>query len=40
MKKYKPRCSGWRVFPNGKKCKGCQDCGHKTNKNPYTKKSN
>lgn len=35
-KKYKPLCSGWRRFPGGKLCKGCPDCGHKTNKNPYT----
>lgn len=24
--KYKPMCSGWKVFPGGKKCKGCPDC--------------
>ena len=33
-KKYRPLCSGWGIFPDGKKCKGCQDCGSKTNKNP------
>jgi hypothetical protein len=21
-----PRCSGYRVFPNGDKCPGCGDC--------------
>lgn len=21
-----PLCSGFRVFPNGKKCEGCNDC--------------
>ncbi len=21
-----PLCSGWRVFPGGKKCQGCADC--------------
>lgn len=21
------RCSGYGVFPDGKKCKGCSDCG-------------
>ena len=27
-------CSGWRVFPDGTKCKGCIDCdfGKKSNK--------
>ena len=21
-----PRCSGYKIFPNGEKCKGCPDC--------------
>ncbi len=21
-----PLCSGYRVFPDGRKCKGCEDC--------------
>lgn len=25
-KKYRPSCSGWKVFPDGRKCKGCEDC--------------
>lgn len=29
-------CSGWGVFPNGKKCPGCSDCRGK--KIPKTKK--
>lgn len=36
-KRYKPMCSGWGVFPGGKKCKGCEDCNPKTN-NMATKK--
>lgn len=36
-------CSGWRVFPDGSKCKGCIDCdfGKKSrtiNKKKKTKK--
>jgi hypothetical protein len=33
-KVYRPRCSGYGVFPNGRKCKGCPDCGSSRNKNP------
>ena len=22
----KPLCSGYKVFPDGRKCKGCEDC--------------
>lgn len=36
-KTYKPRCSGYKVFPSGIKCKGCPDCGSKTNKNTPVK---
>jgi hypothetical protein len=25
----KPLCSGYRVFPDGQKCGGCNDCGEK-----------
>ncbi len=25
-KKEKELCSGYRVFPDGTKCKGCSDC--------------
>ena len=21
-----PLCSGWRMFPDGKRCEGCEDC--------------
>ena len=33
---FRPRCSGWGVFPDGKKCKGCEDCKGEQfgNKNP------
>lgn len=23
---HTPLCSGWRVFPDGRKCPGCRDC--------------
>lgn len=26
------RCSGWGVYPDGRKCKGCSDCKGGTNK--------
>lgn len=39
-KKFRPLCSGWKVFPNGKKCKGCEDClTEKTNKMAVKKKT-
>ena len=30
-KKYRPSCSGWKIFPDGRKCKGCEDCTKKSN---------
>jgi hypothetical protein len=35
-KKVKWLCSGWGVFPDGTKCKGCDDCNG--TKIPKTKK--
>jgi hypothetical protein len=35
-KKTQHLCSGWGVFPGGKKCPGCDDC--KGSKIPKTKK--
>lgn len=26
--RYRPLCSGWKIFPDGKKCKGCKDCSN------------
>lgn len=36
--RVRPMCSGYGVFPGGKICKGCQDCGKDINKNPKTMK--
>jgi len=30
----KPLCSGYRVFPDGRKCLGCSDC-HQTTETIY-----
>lgn len=35
---YRPMCSGWEVFPDGQKCKGCPDCGHEKNNNDLIKR--
>jgi hypothetical protein len=31
------RCSGWGVYPDGRKCRGCSDCKGGTNKQKLAK---